>query len=307
VAWRGVAWTVIATADLGVLAWGFLAAVSPTVLTAGFETYTGGSWEAFAARERSAADFILIGFRLVGALNVVLGLTLVVVAAMAFRPEARWAWWALLAGNTVAFGAPIVYDRAVGYIGVFEVLEYVALFAVYGALAATAPMRQGSRRAAGAEPPWTRSWSARIGAHPVGLWIIKHLISPFDRFLVGVSRGRLAPLSSLAVPTLLLTVVGRRSGEPRTVPLVFVRDGERYVVGNARPAGERRNPWIVNLRAAGRGHIQLDGQTIAVEAHELGGPEMERWWPALVKVWPAFAAAYAATKERTLFALRPQP
>lgn len=151
-----------------------------------------------------------------------------------------------------------------------------------------------------------RPWSARLGAHPMGLWIIKHLISPLDRFLVRVSRGRLAPLSSLAVPTLLLTVVGRRSGAPRTVPLVFVRDGERYVVGNARPAGERRNPWIVNLRAAGRGRILLDGRTITVEAHELDGPEAERWWPALVKVWPAFAAEYAATNERTLFALQPQ-
>lgn len=151
----------------------------------------------------------------------------------------------------------------------------------------------------------TRRWSARLGAHPVGLWVIKHVVSPLDRILVRASRGRLRPLSSIAVPTLLLTVVGRQSGRARTVPLVFVRDGGSYVVGNARPAGERRNPWIANLRAAGRGRIQLGRQVIPVNAREIGGAEAAGWWSALIELWPAFADEYAATGERTLFVLEP--
>jgi len=81
------------TTDLGILAGGLLAALSPTVLSAGFETSTGGSWNAFAAEQRRLADFMLAGFRLVGALNVVLGFTLFAVAVMALREGARWAWW----------------------------------------------------------------------------------------------------------------------------------------------------------------------------------------------------------------------
>ena len=151
----------------------------------------------------------------------------------------------------------------------------------------------------------SRSWTARFGAHPAGLWIIKHLVSPLDRFVVRISGGRIPPVSRFAVPTLLLTVVGRRSGREYTTPLVFVRDGERFVVANARPAGERRNPWVLNLRVAGRGRIQLGGRVVAVRANELDATETERWWHALIEVWPAFAEQYAATGERTVFVLEP--
>jgi deazaflavin-dependent oxidoreductase (nitroreductase family) len=139
----------------------------------------------------------------------------------------------------------------------------------------------------------------------MGLWVIKHLISPIDRFVIRASGGRLPPPSSLAVPSLLLTVVGRGSGEDRTVPLVYVRDGERFIVGNARPAGERRNPWVLNLRAAGGGRIQIGRQIVEVAASELDETDVERWWPALTSVWPAFADQFAATRERTMFILQP--
>lgn len=146
---------------------------------------------------------------------------------------------------------------------------------------------------------------ARIGSHPLGVWAIKHLVSPLDRMVVRLSAGRLPPPSSLMVPTLLLTTTGRRSGSPRTVPLVFVRDGTRYVVANARPAGERPNPWVLNLRAAGEGTVKIGGRTFGVIAHELEHESSDRWWPVLVDAWPAFADHYAATGERTVFTLEP--
>ncbi len=150
-----------------------------------------------------------------------------------------------------------------------------------------------------------RSAIRRLGAHPAAVWVIKHVVSPLDRAVVRVSRGRLPPPSRIAVPTLLLTTVGRRSGRARTIPLVYVRDGHRYVVANARPAGERRNPWIANLRASGRARIRVRGRTMPVLAHELDESEVGRWWPSLTDRWPAFAAHYAATGERTAFILEP--
>ncbi len=145
----------------------------------------------------------------------------------------------------------------------------------------------------------------RIGSHPVSVWLVKHVVSPVDRFLVRASGGRLAPISSLAVPTLLLTTAGRRSGAARTVPLIYVRDDERYVVANARPPGERRNPWVLNLRSAGWARIRVDGRTMDVAATELDAAAAERWWPQLVAAWPAFGEHYAATGERTVFSLDP--
>ncbi len=149
------------------------------------------------------------------------------------------------------------------------------------------------------------NWLRRVGSHPWTVWVIKHVVSPLDRAVVRVSRGRLRPPSSLVVPTLLLTTVGHRSGRERTIPLVYVSDDVSFIVANARPAGERPNPWVTNVRAAGRARVNLGRRTIAVEAQELGGPEIEQWWPTLVELWPAFGEHYRSTGERAVFALHP--
>lgn len=151
------------------------------------------------------------------------------------------------------------------------------------------------------------SRSGRIGSHPAAVWLVKHVVSPLDRVVVRVSRGRFPPPSARVVPSLLLTTVGRRSGRERTVPLVYVRDGDRLVVANARPEGERRNPWVLNLRAAGGGRVRIGGRTTDVDAREAAGEEIERLWPLLVEAWPAFREHYAATGDRTVFVLEPRP
>lgn len=160
-----------------------------------------------------------------------------------------------------------------------------------------------------ARPPWQNRSVARwalpsaIGSNPLFVWLVKHLVSPVDRLVVRLSRGRLAPPSSVVVPTLLLTTVGRSSGEERTVPLVCLAGVDHFVVANARPAGERRNPWVVNLRANPSAKVRWKGSTFVVLARELEPDEADNWWPDLVAVWPAFGDHYAATRERSVFVL----
>jgi hypothetical protein len=76
-------------------------------------------------------------FRVYGAYNAAVGLLTIAIAWTAFRRGERWAWWALLVGNTLAYGGAMTYDRVVGAIGPFELLEYVGLAAIYAALAVT--------------------------------------------------------------------------------------------------------------------------------------------------------------------------
>jgi hypothetical protein len=84
-------------------------------------------------------------FRVYGAFNVAFGLLAIAVAATAFRRGDRWAWWALLVGNTIAFGAAMTYDWTVNAIGPFELTEYLGLAMIWGALAITAPFRAPAR------------------------------------------------------------------------------------------------------------------------------------------------------------------
>ena len=74
-----------------------------------------------------------------GTFNVVFGLLTVAITINAFRRGESWAWWALLIGNTIAFGSAITFDRVVKAIGIFEMSEYLGIVMIYVALFITAP------------------------------------------------------------------------------------------------------------------------------------------------------------------------
>jgi hypothetical protein len=76
---------------------------------------------------------------LYGVFCVVFGLMAIAVAVTAFRRGERWAWWALLVGNTVAYVSAMTYDQIVNAVGPFELTEYLGLAVIYGALAVMAP------------------------------------------------------------------------------------------------------------------------------------------------------------------------
>ena len=147
---RRLAWLVMLIADVGLLAWGAMAAVAPDyllgpgskpILAAGYEGFSGRSWQELMITSAGAAAFTRILFRVYGAYVVAFGLLATAVAATAFRRGERWAWWALLAGNTLAFASAMAYDWTVGAIGPFELTEYLGLALVWGALAVTMPFR----------------------------------------------------------------------------------------------------------------------------------------------------------------------
>jgi uncharacterized membrane protein YhaH (DUF805 family) len=151
--WRRVAWLVIVIADAGLLAWVAMAALVPErlpgpgsipILTAGYEGFTGGSWQDLVATAPKTAEYTMLLFRMYGIYGVALSLLAIAIAAKGFRRGERWAWWALLVGNTIGYGAAMVYDQVVGAVGPFELSEYLGLAAIYGSLAITAPFRAAS-------------------------------------------------------------------------------------------------------------------------------------------------------------------
>lgn len=146
--WRGVAWLVVVIADVGLLAWGAGAALLPErlpgpssapILPAGYEGYTGGSWQQLTAVSPKTAGYITLVFRMYGIYIVAFSLLAIAIAATAYRRGDRWAWWALLVGNTIAWVSAMTYDQIVGAIGPFELTEYLGLALIYGSLALTVP------------------------------------------------------------------------------------------------------------------------------------------------------------------------
>jgi hypothetical protein len=144
-----MAWILILIVDVGYVAWGAMAAVMPdglpgpggkAILPAGYEGYSADSWPELLRTSPMTARYMIVLFRMYGIYNVVFGLMASAIAVTAFRRGDRWAWWALLVGNTIALVSAMRYDWSVNAIGPFELTEYLGLAAVWTALAVTAPV-----------------------------------------------------------------------------------------------------------------------------------------------------------------------
>ncbi|WP_033288197.1 nitroreductase family deazaflavin-dependent oxidoreductase [Amycolatopsis jejuensis] len=89
-------------------------------------------------------------------------------------------------------------------------------------------------------------------------------------------------------PLLLLHTVGARSGQPRVNPMMYLPDGERYLVF-ASKAGSDRNPdWYWNLRATPDARIEVGDRTLDVRAVELEGPERDEVFRVQASRYPGF-------------------
>lgn len=133
-------------------------------------------------------------------------------------------------------------------------------------------------------------WLRTLGATRPGVWAIKHVVAPLDRLTFRLSGGRRTLSRGHAGDVVLLTTMGRKSGQPRTTPVFHLRDGDRIVLCNVNPGFEKTNPWVLNLRA----------QPLAtVEA------ETARYWPQLIVIWPAYEAHFQRSGQRTIFLLEP--
>ncbi|HEY6538871.1 MAG TPA: nitroreductase family deazaflavin-dependent oxidoreductase [Candidatus Dormibacteraeota bacterium] len=99
-------------------------------------------------------------------------------------------------------------------------------------------------------------------------------------------------------PLLLLHTRGARSGEPRIHPVMYLRDGERYLVF-ASKAGAPTNPsWYHNLIAHPDASVEVDDQTIEVSATELTGAERDEKYARQASLFPGFAEYQEKTERR---------
>jgi len=97
------------------------------------------------------------------------------------------------------------------------------------------------------------------------------------------------------VPTLLLTTVGRRSGEPRTSALIFATDGDDYLVVASMGGAPSHPQWYLNVSANPKAEIQVKAAHIRVVARTASAEEKPRLWDIVRGVWPNYDAYQART------------
>jgi deazaflavin-dependent oxidoreductase (nitroreductase family) len=87
---------------------------------------------------------------------------------------------------------------------------------------------------------------------------------------------------------LLLTTKGRRSGEPRTMPLIHRTDGDRWVVVASKGGWPEHRAWFQNLQDDSDATLQVRDEEIPVRASVAEGEERERLWKLMTEVWPDY-------------------
>ncbi len=98
---------------------------------------------------------------------------------------------------------------------------------------------------------------------------------------------------------LLLSTVGRTSGEVRTTPLIHRTDGERWVVIASKGGAEANPSWFENLQVDPEATIEVKDETVPVRATIAAGEERARLWSSMCEVWPAYND-YQAKTEREI-------
>lgn len=89
-------------------------------------------------------------------------------------------------------------------------------------------------------------------------------------------------------PTLLLTTIGRKSGEKRTTPAVFMRHGEDLIVVGSLAGFDTHPAWVLNLNDNPQCWVQLDRSKMTAVARDATDAERKALWPSLVTVFPAW-------------------
>lgn len=95
----------------------------------------------------------------------------------------------------------------------------------------------------------------------------------------------------------LLTTTGRHTGEPRTVPMMVHRDGDRLLVVASNVGAPRHPDWYLNLTDDPRVTVEVDDRKFEAEALPLLGADYVRAWTELERHYPFLADHRAKAKQ----------
>ena len=147
--------------------------------------------------------------------------------------------------------------------------------------------------------PWWQRIGFTLASSRVGGWFYVNVARHIDRLLLRSSHGRLNTTFGM-LPTLLLTTIGAKSGQPRTAPLIYLQDGERVVLIASRGGDTRHAGWYYNLRANPEATLLIGGRSATYRAHEASGAEREELWRRAVALYPGYAAYQRRTGGRQI-------
>lgn len=99
-------------------------------------------------------------------------------------------------------------------------------------------------------------------------------------------------------PLLLLHHTGARSGKPRINPMMYLKDGDRYLVFASKGGADTNPDWYYNMKAHPDVQIEIGDRTIESHAEEITGAERDRLYERQAAIYPTFAQYQQRTKRK---------
>jgi deazaflavin-dependent oxidoreductase (nitroreductase family) len=125
--------------------------------------------------------------------------------------------------------------------------------------------------------------------------VVLKVMSKTTTWVYRASGGRLGGRFLRGAPVMLLTTIGRRSGEPRIVPLIYLEDGDN-VVTVASKGGFAQHPlWYRNLQANPDVEVQIGADKRELRARTASAEEKDRLWSRLTTIYPDYDDYQART------------
>ena len=142
----------------------------------------------------------------------------------------------------------------------------------------------------------------RVGGHPAFAWAGRHIAFPVERAV----WQRFGSTIRTGVPELLLVTTGRRTGQPRSVPVVYLNHNSALVVVASNWGGESHPAWSENLLANPEAEVVVGRRRIPVMARLPSHEEKRELWPRLLEIWPGWRAYMERTpRQFRVFILEP--
>lgn len=149
--------------------------------------------------------------------------------------------------------------------------------------------------------------AVRFVRSPAGRWFGINVSSRVDPVLLRISRGRISTFAM--APVVAMTVPGRKSGEPRTTPLLYFTQGDEVVLIASSFGREKHPAWYYNVMAHPEVTLTARGRSGRYVAREVQGEERARLYALGETLYAGYAdyVERAATVGRTIpvIALRP--
>jgi len=102
------------------------------------------------------------------------------------------------------------------------------------------------------------------------------------------------------LPTLLLTTRGRKTGEPRALPLIYGKSGDAYVIIASKGGLPNHPIWFLNLEADPACDLMVGAKSVSARARVAEGEERARIWDEMAEIYPPYNDYQKNAGDRTI-------